>query len=448
MTNGPFGAAYLSLSPSEREQYLVQVALGERPVVRARQAVPSPAAEAVRTVTLTAASTIAMRPVRWLWQARVALGTLVLIGGREGIGKSTLAYTLAADITRGRLPGDYVGRPKAVIVCATEDSWSHTIVPRLTAAGADLSLVYRVDVLTSTGVGSSLTLPRDLSGLEREALNVEAGAILLDPLMSRLDAKLDSHKDGEVRIALEPLVHVAEVTGAAVLGIIHVNKSLSTDPLTTLMASRAFAAVARAVLFVMLDPDDETTRLMGQPKNNLGSLDLPTLTFRIDSAHVGDTAEGPIWTGRINWLGESDRTIHDALEAVSESTRDRSATAEAADWLVDHLTSQGGTDDSASIKKAGAQAGHSADSLKRARKRIKATIENVGYPRRTCWTLLGTGVQSEHDSGSSPGESAPTALTTPTDAVGAVGAVGAVSAGPPARARESWRAGSPGEDIS
>ena len=78
---------------------------------------------------------------------------------------------------------------------------------------------------------------------------VGAALILLDPLMSRLDAKLDTHKDAEVRLALEPLVSIANSTGAAILGLIHLNKSLSTDPLTMLMGSRAFAAVARAVLF-------------------------------------------------------------------------------------------------------------------------------------------------------------------------------------------------------
>jgi len=63
-------------------------------------------------------------------------------------------------------------------------------------------------------------------------------------------------------------------SGAAVVGLIHVNKSVSTDALNTIMASRAFAAVARWVLFVMIDPDDESTRLLGLPKNNLGRTDL------------------------------------------------------------------------------------------------------------------------------------------------------------------------------
>jgi hypothetical protein len=381
-----------------------------------------------RTVQLTRASSIKVRPVHWLWADRVALGTLALLGGREGVGKSTVAYLLAADVTRGRLPGHYGGKSKAVIVAATEDSWAHTIVPRLMAAGADLDLVYRVDVMSFAGVETGLSLPRDLVKLEESARQVDAALILLDPLMSRLDAKLDTHKDAEVRLALEPLVRLADVTAAAVVGLIHVNKSHSTDPLTTLMASRAFAAVARAVLFVMLDPDDERIRLLGQPKNNLGRTDLATLTFRIESAHVADTDEGPVWSGRVHWTGERDQSIRDALEASSETADARSATGEAAGWLLDHLTAKGGTDESANIKREGAKAGHSQDALKRARRRIKATIQASGFPRTTYWTLPNSDGQSEQHSRSSSGESAltaPTALNGLTGkAVGAVGAVG------------------------
>jgi len=390
-----------------------------------------------RTVKLTRASDIRVRPVRWLWEGRVALGTLALLGGREGIGKSTVGYTLAADLTRGRLPGVNFGTARSVIVCATEDSWEHTIKPRLMAADADCDLIYRVDVATPEGMDTSLSLPRDLVELERSVREVGAALILLDPLMSRLDANLDTHRDAEVRLALEPLVRVADNTQAAIVGLIHVNKSQSTDPLTLLMASRAFAAVARAVLFVMTDPDDESTRLLGQPKNNLGRTDLPLLSFRISGAHVADTDDGPVWTGRVQWHGERSGSIGEVLEAAAGGTEARTATGEAADWLSDYLSTVGGTDESAVIKEAGRKAGHSKDTLIRALKKLKGSSESHGFPRRSYWTLAGTAVQSSQHSRRSPGESAPTATTATTGAtdysVVAVDAVVAVNEKPPAR---------------
>ena len=390
-----------------------------------------------RTVKLTRASDITVRPVRWLWKDRVPLGSLCLLGGREGIGKSTVAYTLAADITHGRLPGVYDGRPRSVIVAATEDSWEHTIVPRLMAADADLARVYRADVSTAEGVDTGLSLPRDLDALGRTITEVDAALVLLDPLLSRLDAALDTHKDAEVRLALEPLTALADRVGVAVVGLIHVNKSTSTDPLTALMASRAFAAVARAVLFMMIDPDDESILLLGQPKNNLGRTDLPTLTFRIEGAHVADTDEGPVWTSCVRWIGQRAQSIGEVLESVGATAEARSATGEATGWLEGHLTNQGGTDESASVKEAGRKAGHSRDSLQRALKRLKGTTESRGFPRHTYWSLPGGTVQSSQPSRRKSGESATTTTTASTATTdGPVSAVSAVDAAP--RARDDW----------
>ncbi len=345
-----------------------------------------------RRIRLTPASSIRPRPVRWLWDLRLALGTLCLLAGREGIGKSTLAYAIAAWITRGQLPGIYSGTPRAVIVAATEDSWEHTIVPRLMAAGADLDLIFRVDVTVVDGLDTTLILPSDLGQLEVSVAEVDAALILLDPLMSRLSASLDTHKDAEVRLALEPLTALADRSAAVVLGLIHVNKSGGADALNMLMGSRAFGAVARSVLFAMTSPDDESIKLLGQPKNNLGRSDLPTITYRIDGVKVADHEEGEIWTGRVEWIGEVDLSIADALVASGEDTETRTATRDAADWLADYLKSVGGCAASGAVKDNGKAVGHSERTLQRARKQLHIATESSGFPRQTVWRLPAKGV--------------------------------------------------------
>lgn len=351
-----------------------------------RTGADSPAGQ--RDITLTAASTIQLRAVRWLWDGRIALGTLALIAGREGIGKSTFAYQTAADLTRGHLPGAYFGTPKGVIVAATEDSWEHTIGPRLVAAGADLERVYRVDVRTAGGYTGSLSLPRDIEGMRKRILEVDAAMVLLDPLMSRLDASLNSHVDAEVRVALEPLVALADKTGAAVIGLIHLNKSTTSDPLTMIMGSRAFAAVARAVLFVATDPEDTEIRILGQPKNNLGRTDLANLTFTIEGAHVADTDEGPVWSSRIVWQGDTDRSLTDVINAAGESYDTRTAVSEAAEWLRDYLTIHQ-VAWSQDVKKAAREEGHTEATLKRARERAGAGVLTRGFPKRSYWSAPG-----------------------------------------------------------
>nr|WP_246865580.1 AAA family ATPase [Cryobacterium sp. BB307] len=391
-----------------------------------------------RSLQLTPASAIKPRPVVWLWDGRLALGTLALLAGREGIGKSTGAYWIAARVTRGELPGESHGKPRGVLIAATEDSWEHTIVPRLMAAQADLDRVFRVEVRTADDIHLGLSLPHDLRALEDAALQTDSGLLLLDPLMSRLGEQ-DTHKDSEVRIALEPLVALADRTGMAMLGIMHHNKSGSTDPLQLVMGSKAFTAVARSVHTVVIDPDDDTEqrKLFGTPKNNLGRTDLPTLTFTIVSTPV-DTDEGTACTGRLVWGADLEESIGSVMGRAGEGT-DKTATGEAADWLLDFLTMESPVA-SALVKSEGAKVGHSLDALKRARQRIKAVITSAGFPRVTYWDLpvgapVGAAARGEQ----------PTALTTPTggtkSAVGAVGAAGAVGGAP--RARKPTRA--PGE---
>ena len=176
---------------------------------------------------------------------------------------------------------------------ATEDSWQHTIVPRLIAAGADRDLVYRVEVETiETSMRIELTLPRDCQLLAAEVKRLEVAMVALDPLMSAVDRAVDTYNDREMRTVLEPVGQLADDTGCMVVGLAHFNKSAGDDPLNLVTGSRAFAAVARSVIAVARDPDAEDRAcVVSQVKNNLGRLDLPNLTYVVRTAII-ETAEG------------------------------------------------------------------------------------------------------------------------------------------------------------
>jgi hypothetical protein len=220
--------------------------------------------------------------------------------------------------------------------------------------------------------------------------------IILDPLISRLAGKLDTHKDAEVRRALEPLVKLADNTQVVVLGIIHVNKSQTRDPLNMLMGSRAFSAVARFVLFVAADPDDEedTTRLLGQAKNNLGRSNLPTLSFVIEDEVIGDD----IHTGKLRWTGEDARSIRDVVREPVDG--ERQSKNKAGDWLLEYLVARKGAAESSAVKRDAEAAGHSATTLKRARKTANVTAHAVG--RTTWWLLPGASVPLLHGEDRAP----------------------------------------------
>lgn len=390
-----------------------------------REAVPAaplaPAGEMAghaRRLLLTPASEIKPRRARWLWTKRIPLGALTLTAGREGVGKSTAMYDIAARVTRGTLEGESYGTPRAVIICATEDSWAHTIVPRLMAARADLSRIYRVEV-TTTDSAVELTLPTDHAHLETAIVKTGAALVLLDPLMSRVDSKINTHNDQETRQALEPLVAVVDRTGCAVVGIIHLNKSNTTDILNAVMGSRAFSAVARSVLAVQADPDDERTALLGLAKANLTSkLDVPQLSFRIETVVVAETDEGKIESGRMIWTGERAASVADTYAAAGEDPEARTLVADAAEWLVTFLTAQGGSADTADVRAAHERdrTDFKFDAVKRARARARVVSTRTSEsPSRTRWS-----VQSEHIPTPLP-PTAPTALTALTALTGTPG---------------------------
>lgn len=361
-----------------------------------------------RHVVLHRASGIEPRPTTWTWEGRIPTGSLALIAGPEGTGKSSCAYWIAAQLTLGGLPGVHQHNPRDVLIAATEDSWSRTIVPRLIAAGADLDRVWRVEVATSQGTGGYLTLPKDVHALAASAEQTNAALLLLDPIMSRLEASLDSHKDAETRQALEPISAVADRTGMSVVGLIHFNKSGSSDVLNNVMASKAFTAVARSVSTVIRDPDDETgrTRIFGTPKSNLGRDDLPLLPFELTEHSFPNAAGEVITTSRIEWLAAREGSVGDLMRQVREPS-DRSNAAEAAAWLLAYLDDHKGRALRVEVLEAGSAEGFGEELLKRARTRAKVEYRNTrSTPRRTYWmTAAGAAEWDAEAVGRQPGES-------------------------------------------
>lgn len=281
--------------------------------------------KAVPAVVRRKASSFAIKGVRWAYEGRIPVGMVTMLAGREGIGKSTVALDLAARITRGGLEGRYASSPQNVVICATEDSWEHTIVPRLIAVGADLDRVEHISIQNPDGSVRAISAPGDIRRLEEAFAENSPRLMILDPLMAVLDGKVDSHKQAEVQQALEPLVAMCDRMELAVLALIHVNKSVGTDPLTSIMGSRAFATLPRSVLFCVADSQEEDTYVFGHPKCNVGPK-MPSITYQLDSVRIdlspGDVESGDksyIVSSRVIW-GEVDmRTVADVIAQGAET---------------------------------------------------------------------------------------------------------------------------------
>lgn len=336
---------------------------------------------------LTAASEIEPVPVVWAWadggEGRIPSGSLSVAAGREGTGKSSFGVWLAAQITRGLLPGQLYGKPHAVIYAAVEDSWKHTLVPRLIAAGADLSAVYRCEVYEDDALDTTLSLPLDNARLEAEIRRLGAALLVLDPLMSTIGAKIDTHRERDVRTALDPLARLADRARCVVLGIAHFNKGSGTDPSSLITGSGAFKNVPRSVFGFAVDREDGQ-RVMTQTKNSLGKIDLPSLQYAIEDSVVA-TRLGPAHVGQFVWLGESDRTVSDILS--DSATDDREERIDCAAWLRSYLADNGGEAEAVDVFKAGDKTGFSRDALKRAKKRAGVASRKEAFDAGWMWVL-------------------------------------------------------------
>jgi len=202
---------------------------------------------------LVRVSDVNAKPIRWLWQDRIAYGKLSIIAGDLGLGKSQLTMHLAAAVTKGGTHwwpdcADNV-EPANVIILSAEDDIADTIRPRLEAAGAELD---RVTVLTAImkedGAGErGVNIGEDTQHIERAIKRVgNVGLIIIDPVSAYL-GRMSGNNNVEVRFALAPVQALAMKYGAAVVAVSHLNKPNAggSTALNRVTGSGAFSAAAR-----------------------------------------------------------------------------------------------------------------------------------------------------------------------------------------------------------
>jgi hypothetical protein len=182
--------------------------------------------------------TLEVRPVRWVDKPFLPWAELTLLAGEGDVGKGLFSVYQAAKVSR---------QGGMVVFSVAEDSFETTLKPRLLAAQAALNFV-RCLSWQRRGTSDTLRIPEDIPALERSLHNLNAALLVVDPLMSHLESSVDSYVDHKVKLALLPLVSLAQRTGALVLGIHHLNKDRSRGVRGSVMGSSAFVNTPRAVL--------------------------------------------------------------------------------------------------------------------------------------------------------------------------------------------------------
>lgn len=327
-----------------------------------------------------------IRPERqvWLWENRIPAGTVSALAGRGGTGKSTYAMHLAARLSRGELPGQHHHHPRPTLVWSGEDAWGPQVVPRLMAAGADLSMVGRLAITSAVVDGEVVPrLPVDVPRLRQAITDTGAVLVLIDPIASTMTG--DLHREADVRDALDPLAKLAADTGAVVMFVRHFGKGPG-HPSDKMSGSHAFRDAVRSVfLFAEDDSPGEPRIVVTQDKGNYAPPGNESFAFRLESATV-PTDDGPVPVARVVELGVSDESVGDIINRTTNRDEDADARTEAEQWLEDYLTMQGEMR-SDEVKRDAAKAMIAERTLKRAMRNLGVSVSCRDMPRRTYWRL-------------------------------------------------------------
>lgn len=277
------------------------------------------------SVVLTCGSDLTPEPVRWLWQNWLALGKLHILAGAPGQGKTTIAMAMAATITMGgRWPDGSRSNVGNVLIWSGEDDPADTLLPRLMAAGADRSKCFFISGARRAGEVVPFDPARDLGQLLTAIKRIGGIRLLIvDPVVSAVTG--DSHKNTEVRRALQPLVDLGATCDCAVLGITHFAKGgQGTDPAQRVVGSVAFTAVARVVMVaakVKGDEEIKDTRILARSKSNIGPDDGGFQYFLEQSEPIpGIQASSVTWGKAVE--GSARELLTDPDEAPQDDTSD------------------------------------------------------------------------------------------------------------------------------
>lgn len=283
-----------------------------------------PAVPAVWKVNAVSAANIKPVAIRWLWPGWLAKGKLHILAGAGGTGKTTLLISLIATITTGgRWPdGEICPEPGNALIWSSEDDPADTLVPRLIAAGADLSRVHIIQGRTNAQGEVDPFDPSNDIGLLRDTVRELGGVslLMLDPVVSAV--KGDMHKANDVRRGLQGVVDFAEANLCAVVGISHFAKGgAGSSPADRVIGSQAFSALARTVL-VAAKQQDSDARVLARAKSNIGT-DEGGVSYTIEPC----TIDGGIETTHVAWgdlIQGSARDILGDVESVDEERLDDS----------------------------------------------------------------------------------------------------------------------------
>lgn len=176
--------------------------------------------------------------LEFLWYPYICLGTLGLLDGDPGDGKSQLCVWICAQVSRGKtLPNGDRFEPANCFLFNFEDLPGAVIKKRLEANGADLSRVFiqsRQFQLTAEMV----------EWMDGEIAEKQPRVVILDPIQAFMSG-VDGNSNIDVREFMSRLGEIAAKRKCAIICVRHFGKSAQDKAMKKGLGSTDFVGISR-----------------------------------------------------------------------------------------------------------------------------------------------------------------------------------------------------------
>lgn len=212
--------------------------------------------------------------VSYLWYPYIPLGSIVLLAGDPGVGKSYMALKFASIVSKGdTFPFDNKSidsKPSNVLLQNGEDS-KETIKKRLQKLDANMSNIWFI------GEEDSQFKVNNLDLLEKSLYKTRPKLVIIDPITQYLP-KISMDRANEVRDALSPLADLASRYQCTFLLVAHKNKNTKTNSLYRILGSIDFIGICRSLLTASVV---NSNTYLKQEKNSYSEFGKP-VEYKID----------------------------------------------------------------------------------------------------------------------------------------------------------------------
>jgi hypothetical protein len=208
------------------------------------------------------------KPIDWVWQGRLAAGTVSAVVSKPKVGKSTFARNLCLAVSRGE---EFLGLPTKGGLCiylALEERFEDVTADfRAMGATGDEPILIHADTTPESGVRALIALVRE----QKPVL------VVIDPLFRMIHVK-DEKAYAEGYKALGPLIDIARATGTHLQVTHHSGKALKTDAIDSPLGTTAIGGAVNSLLVLKRT---ETYRTI-QTVQRLGEW-MPETVLQFDS---------------------------------------------------------------------------------------------------------------------------------------------------------------------